>query len=130
MVTNNSSVLKNTILSLAIGWTFLILALCLVKFNDLPSLKVSGVDKYVHFTFHFTFTLLWGLYLGLRFGKIQRTRLVYIVLISLGYGILIEILQEAFTQTRHADVMDVLANLTGAITAFLVLILFKPRQKR
>lgn len=127
MVINSSSVLKNTLLSLAIGWTFLVLVLCLVKFNDLPAIKVSDADKYVHFIFHFTFTLLWGFYSRLRLGKVAWKSLAWIVLISLGYGILIEFLQETLTQTRKADVKDVLANFAGAFTAFLGLVVFKPR---
>lgn len=129
MATNSSSVLKNTTLSLAIGWTFLILVLCLVKFNKFPSVQVSGVDKYVHFTFHFTFTLLWGFYNRLRLGQWVLKSSLIIVCLSIGYGILIEILQETFTQTRKADIMDVAANAAGAIVALLVLVLWKAKSK-
>lgn len=121
--------LKNTTLSLAIGWTFLILVLCLVKFNKLPSVQVSGVDKYVHFTFHFTFTLLWGFYNRLCLGQWVLKSCLIIVCLSIGYGILIEILQETFTQTRKADIMDVAANAAGAIVAFLVLVFWKAKSK-
>lgn len=126
----NSSVLKNTVLSLAIGWTFLILVLCLAKFSDLPTLKVSGADKYGHFSFHFGFTVLWGFYSRLKLGRIDGKSLTYIVLISLSYGIVIELMQEAFTKTRQADVMDVVANLTGAMTAFLGFAILKQTQKQ
>ncbi|MBP6556895.1 MAG: VanZ family protein [Flavobacterium sp.] len=130
MPTKNSSVLKKIILSLAIGWTFLILLLCLVKFSDLPALKVSGADKFGHFSFHFGFTLLWGYYSWLKQGKIQIKSLVKVIMASLCYGILIEFLQAAFTTTRQADVMDVVANLTGAMVAFLVFLSFKHIKKR
>ena len=129
MATNSSSVLKNTTLSLAIGWTFLILVLCLVKFNNLPSVQVSGADKYVHFTFHFTFTVLWSFYSRLRLGQWVLKRSFVIVCLSLVYGILIEILQETFTQTRKADMMDVVANSAGAITALLAVALWKLKSK-
>ena len=121
--------LKNTTLSLAIGWTILILVLSKVKFNKLPSVQVSGVDKYVHFTFHFTFTLLWGFYNRLRLGQWVLKSSLIIVCLSIGYGILIEILQETFTQTRKADIMDVAANAAGAIVALLVLVLWKAKSK-
>jgi VanZ family protein len=129
MATNSSSVLKNTTLSLAIGWTFLILVLCLVKFNKLPAVQVSGADKYVHFTFHFTFTLLWGFYNRLRLGQWVLKSSLIIVCLSIVYGILIEILQETLTKTRKADVMDVAANAAGAITALLVIVLLKLKSK-
>nr|WP_294774246.1 VanZ family protein [uncultured Flavobacterium sp.] len=121
--------LKKSILSLAIGWTFLIAVLCLYRFGDLPKIKVSGIDKYVHFTFHFVFTLLWGYYVWLQPYRFALKKLFIIVLISLCYGILIEFLQEIFTQTRHADIMDVLANFTGAMTALLLFIWLKKEKK-
>jgi VanZ family protein len=130
MTTKNSSVLKKTILSLAIGWTFLILILCLVKFSDLPALKVSGADKFGHFSFHFGFTLLWGYFFWLQQGKIRIKSLAKVIFASICYGILIEFLQAVFTKTRQADVMDVAANLTGAMVAFLVFLFLKNIQNR
>ena len=62
MPTKNSLVLKKGWLSLAIAWTAIIAFLCLVSFNDLPTIKVKSADKYVHVTFHFVFVLLWGFY--------------------------------------------------------------------
>lgn len=121
--------LKKTILSLAIGWTFLIAVLCLVKFGDLPKIKVSGFDKYGHFIFHFVFTMLWGYYAWLKQYSLTFKKLAAIVVVSICYGILIEFLQETCTQTRQADPQDVLANFTGAMTAFLVLVFLNKRKK-
>lgn len=128
MLTNNLSVLKNAIFSLAIGWTILIAVLCLVKFTDLPSFGVSGADKYVHFTFHFVFTILWGFYLWAKLNEITISKIGRVVILSFCYGILIEILQETFTKTRHADIFDVLANATGALVA-LVFFRFNKKTK-
>ncbi len=79
--------------------------------------------------FHFTFTLLWGFYNRLRLGQWVLKSSLIIVCLSIGYGILIEILQETFTQTRKADIMDVAANAAGAIVALLVLVLWKAKSK-
>ena len=128
MLTDNSLVLKKTLLGLAIGWTVLIAVLCLVKFTDLPSLGVSGGDKYVHFTLHFVFTLLWGLYAWNKQNEMGLNKIAIIIVISICYGILIEILQETFTTTRHADIFDVLANGTGATMALVVFVLIKKRK--
>jgi len=128
MLTNNSLVLKKALFSLAIGWTILIAVLCLVKFTDLPSFGVSGADKYVHFTFHFVFTILWGFYFWAKLNDITISKIGRVVILSFCYGILIEILQETFTKTRHADIFDVLANGTGAIVALVLFVLIK-RQK-
>ena len=125
---DNSSVLKKAILSLAISWTILIAVLCLVKFTDLPSFGVSGADKYVHFTLHFVFTLLWGFNFWIKLNEIIISKIVRVVLLSLCYGIVIEILQEIVTNTRHADVFDVLANSAGATIALLFFVLIKKRK--
>lgn len=128
MLINNLLVLKNAIFSLAIGWTILIAVLCLVKFTDLPSFGVSSADKYVHFTFHFVFTILWGFYLWAKLNEITISKIGHVVILSFSYGILIEILQEIYTKTRHADIFDVLANATGALVALVFFVLIK-RQK-
>jgi VanZ family protein len=125
MLTNNLLVLKNAIFSLAISWTILIAVLCLVKFTDLPSFGVSGADKYVHFTFHFVFTILWGFYFWAKLNEITIPKIGSVVILSFCYGILIEILQETSTKTRHADIFDVLANGTGAIVALVLFVLIK-----
>ena len=125
MLTNNLLVLKKATFSLAIGWTVLIAVLCLVKFGSLPSLGVSGADKYVHITFHFGFVLLWGFYFWQRQIEILIPKIIRLVVISIFYGLLIEFLQETCTTTRHADIFDVLANITGATTALLVFVFIK-----
>lgn len=125
MPTNNLLVLKNVIFCSAIAWTTLIAFFCLVKLNNLPSISVSSADKYVHFTFHFVFTLLWGFYIFLNQHQLELKKIGILVFVSLCYGIVIELMQELFTTTRHADVFDVLANLTGATIAFLLLVIFK-----
>jgi VanZ family protein len=122
-------VLKKAILSLAIGWTFLILVLCLVNFNDLPTVKVSGFDKYGHFTFHFVFTILWSYYFWLKQNQITFRKRINIVLTSVCFGIIIEFLQETCTVTRHADALDVLANFCGAMTGFLIFVLIKKLKR-
>ena len=130
MITDNSLVLKKTIFGLAIGWTVLIAVLCLVKFSKLPSFGISGIDKYVHFTFHFVFTMLWGFYLWLKQNEIMLNKIVTIIVISLSYGILIEISQKMFTTTRHADIFDVLANFIGATFALALFVLIKKEKEK
>jgi VanZ family protein len=131
MLTNSLLVLKKASLVFAIGWTIIIAFLCLVKVNDLPSLgiSISSVDKYFHVTFYFVFTMLWGFHSWKKQGKIEIKKIRNIFLISIGYGILIEIMQEEFTTTRHADIMDVAANSTGALIALGVFIYLKKKAQ-
>lgn len=130
MPTKNLLVLKKTALVLSIGWTVLIAILCLAKFNDLPSFGVSGADKYVHFTFHFGFIILWGFYASVKHNEIVLSAIMRLVVVSILYGILIEILQETLTTTRHADIFDVMANGSGAAIALLVFLIAKRIRQR
>ncbi len=82
-------------------------------------IDIPNFDKAVHFTFYAVATLL-----GIFFIREQtlaripfNKALLQLILIVIGYGILIEVFQWAFTKTRHGDLYDVLANSVGAITA-------------
>lgn len=118
---------KYLYLWLAEIWTILIFFLCLVSVGNLPSVKVSGLDKLVHFTFHFVFVLLWFLYFK---NRNIKSILVKIVLASFSYGIFIEMCQSLFTTSRKADVLDVLANSTGALVALVVIIFYNNFLKK
>ena len=117
------------ILGIAIFWTLLIAFLCLVQLNDMPSIGVSGADKYVHCAFHFGFTFLWSSYFWKTQKEIVIKTVFKVFLVSVTYGILIEFLQGAFTATRKADILDVLANTIGAILAVIALLCYKHFNK-
>jgi len=85
----------------------------------MPSVGISGADKYVHATFHFVFVVLWFLALYQK-QKLKNT-LLKVLLFSIAFGILMEFLQEILTKTRTADIFDVFANTAGAIIAVLAL---------
>lgn len=106
-------------LVLSILWTLTIAILCLVSFSKMPSVGISGADKYVHATFHFVFVVLWFLALYQK-QKLKNT-LLKVLLFSIAFGILMEFLQEILTKTRTADIFDVFANTAGAIIAVLAL---------
>ncbi|MGV9003093.1 VanZ family protein [Flavobacterium sp.] len=109
--------------AVAVFWTSIIFFLCLISSEDLPSIniKIEGSDKGVHFTFHFIFTVLWMLYIYASFQKITLNQTLKVILSSFLFGIVIEILQGFFTTTRSADVLDVVANTLGALSAGILL---------
>ena len=123
---------KHIWLFLAIFWTGIIFFLCLISSEDLPSinLKIEGTDKGVHFTFHFIFTLLWMLFFYASTKNITKSQTVKVILSSLLFGIVIEILQEFYTTTRSADVLDVLSNAIGALTAGILVYFTLNRIKK
>ena len=102
--------------------------LCLTDFAKLPTIRISGLDKSVHFILHFVFTLLW--YLSVKFTLKIRWNIAFVVLLDLVYGSLIEVGQAFFTITRKADVLDVLANSVGTAAAVIVIYVFPRLFKR
>lgn len=128
MLTKNLWVHNKIFLSLAIAWTFLIALLCLISFEKLPdvNIRIPNADKVVHCAFHFGFTLLWFLYLQSSRPQSRYIAMVLVaVLMSLCYGALIEVLQQTFTNTRRADLKDILANVSGSLIAAVLAILLK-----
>lgn len=114
--------LKNVFFGAALIWTIVIACLCLASFNQFPKVELSNSDKYAHFAFYFVFSGLWFLYFSHRKDSFNRVRTVLVVFfLSLFYGIAIEMMQYLFTDTRKADVFDVLANAFGAVIGLLVI---------
>ncbi len=122
--TKHLLVLKNVYLSAAIIWTCSIIFLCLASISNLPNVGVNNADKYVHFTFHFLFVIFWGLYFNNKNVKNRNRTVILLFMISLLFGILIELAQQKFTTTRTADIYDVLANTNGAFFAMTILFIY------
>lgn len=103
----------------------LITSLSLFSFSSEGEDRIwfPNLDKIVHAVFHFFLVVLGVLFLKenshkpLSIGK----RVSYIIGFSIGYGVLIELLQSIMPFGRTAEVWDVLANLTGAIMGGLLI---------
>jgi VanZ family protein len=54
----------------------------------------------------------------------SKVLVLKVFLASFFYGVLIEIAQSLFTTTRKGDVLDVIANTTGALGAVSILVLW------
>lgn len=110
-------------------WTLIIVVLCLVSFNKMPDVSIQSADKYVHFTFHFGFTILWFLYLNNK-KPTDKNAIFKVFFASFLFGILIEASQSLFTLTRKADIYDVMANTAGALVAIITVLSYKACFKR
>ena len=120
----NLLVPKYILFLIALFWAGIITYFCLVTSNDLPIVNISNIDKCIHAFFHFIFTFLWFLFFKKQLKSNYKLMPLFLsLLFSFVFGIIIEMLQELFTTTRHADVTDVLANLAGAILAFFFVII-------
>lgn len=114
----------------ALLWSGLIIFVCLIKSSDIPQIAIPYVDKVMHAGLHFVFTLLWFFYFKNKISSLKNGKLLLISLVlSVFFGIAIELMQKFFTVTRNADLFDVIANLFGASMA-VVLIIFLNNYKR
>lgn len=114
----------------ALLWAGVIAFFCLVQLNDVPLGNVSNLDKLVHVFFHFVLTILCFLFFQKHTNDINGLKPIIVsFLFSVFFGIGIEIAQELLTTTRHADVFDVLANLSGATLGVGFILLFDLKTK-
>ncbi len=93
----------------AILWTIGIFAGCLWPGSELPHSDIPFIDKWTHFVMFGGFAFLW-------LCAYPAARLWVMVLISLGLGIFVEVLQMVFASLgRSGDVMDALADGVGGL---------------
>ncbi|WP_342032615.1 VanZ family protein [Flavobacterium keumense] len=122
--------LKNIFFWIALCWTGVVSFFCLTSSNDIPTVNIPNLDKFVHAFFYFVFTILWFLFFKKQVKKKNQFKfLVVAVCFSLLFGIGIEILQDKLTTTRSGDCFDVLANLIGTIIAFSFVLFAKQIKK-
>lgn len=123
--------LKNLFFWIALCWTGVVLFFCLTASNDIPRVNIPNLDKLVHAFFHFVFTILWFLFLKKQAKKKNQFKLLLIAIVfSVLFGIGIEIMQNQFTTSRSGDLLDVLANFSGAVIAFVLVHFAKSIKKQ
>lgn len=106
----------------AIGWSIIILILCLLPKSDLPDdswINIPHFDKLVHFGLFFV------LFLTLRFASPERWFVN--ILICVAYGCAIEIAQEIAETGRSAEWFDLLADAIGATFAAAIALIVRRR---
>lgn len=119
---------KQLLLIWAIICSGIIAYFCLTDSSNIPVVNFPSIDKIVHFCFHFGFTISWILFFKKELkGKESEDFKAYLIafIFSVFFGITIEILQNAITVTRAADVTDILANALGAVIAVFSAIAFR-----
>ena len=116
------------LLILALFWTISITVACLVSMTDVPNITVDQADKIVHLGFYTVFSILWFLYLR---TAIKDTKKLFlsVFLLSVSFGILIEICQSVFTENRQADVRDAIANTLGTLLGLGIMAVYNKRFK-
>lgn len=96
--------------------------------TDVPNITVDQADKIVHLGFYTVFSILWFLYLRIAI-KDTKKLFLSVFLLSVFFGILIEICQSVFTENRQADVKDAIANTLGTLLGLGIMAVYNKRFK-
>ena len=102
----------------AVLYSGLILYLSLINLADTPVKDLGMSDKVMHGGAYFGLGLLWmffGLFTFEEKGLFKR--IVIISVISVAFGIFIEVLQDTLTSYRELDLYDIFANTIGVVVA-------------
>ena len=102
----------------------LVTVLSLVSFSDpnIPKVKIPGLDKLVHFVFYGVATVLGCFFLRerTRGNKTIRFATIVFAVVTVFYGIVIELLQYHMAVARDGNVCDAIANISGSAIGVLV----------
>jgi VanZ family protein len=115
---------KYLLFLVALFWTGIVSYFCLVSSSDIPTIDIPNLDKCIHTFFHLVFTFVWFLFFSKQLQNDTIFKpLMYSVVLSVVFGITIEILQNLITTTRSADVLDIVANMVGSTLAIFVIVI-------
>ena len=113
--------LKFFLLILTVVYSVALAAVSLIRLNNLPDVGVSFGDKIFHFLAYCLLTYLWFNAFFYSFKLKKKQAIFFAVIISVLFGILIEVLQDTMTVSRVLDIYDVIANTLGALLASIAL---------
>lgn len=103
-------------------WALVILILCLLPGKELPTVDIENFDKLAHFSMYFLLALM--MYYGWKkqdsFIALHHRTAIKILIITSAYGFVVEVIQELLTADRHFDLLDAIANSTGAVVGSLI----------
>ncbi|MFT5751585.1 MAG: VanZ family protein [Flavobacteriales bacterium] len=133
-----SSLVRKGILLLAIGYTAALTIGSLIKPVQFVENPFRFMDKLLHAGAYFGLSLLWVIacilfdWIFLRLQYFSRTgnAILFVSIVSIGYGTIIEILQGTMTAYRTPDGWDILANTTGVLLTVLICSLFINKLER
>ena len=120
--------LKKIAFLAALGYTIVLATVCLIRLTNLPDTGISFADKIFHFLAYGLLMLLWYIAFSFTLNLKERKSILYALIFSVTFGIVIEVLQDTMTDSRALDVYDMIANTLGAALVSLVL-LFKSRLR-
>lgn len=115
--------------SIIISLLILYLSLANAKtFENAGFFDIPYLDKFVHFGLYFLFMGI--IILEHRKSFINTRQIILFALIPVVFGALIELAQSGFTETRKADILDIMFNTAGTASAVCIWLFYEPYYKK
>lgn len=104
----------------------------LIKLGKISVGEFNPTDKFLHFVAYFGLVVVWQAYFLFRddLANKYKSILLKVLLSSLAFGMLIEVLQGTLTTYREPDWYDIVANSFGAGVAAILLFLLEKSLQR
>lgn len=116
---------KKNKFSILISLVILYLSLANSKtFENAGFFDIPYLDKFVHFGLYFLFMTV--IILEHKDSFANTRQLIVVALIPIFFGGLMELAQAGFTDTRKADILDIIFNTAGTATAVCIWLFYKP----
>jgi VanZ family protein len=99
--------------------------------RHVPKVRIPHFDKVVHTSIYFIFAVItyYGWVHQTAVSSLRKNTAFKIILLLATYGLMVEILQETLTADRHFELLDELANTSGAVMGALAARFLLPRGK-
>ena len=108
----------------SVTWTLIIFILLALPGKMLPDeskLSIPQLDKVVHFILFGTFVFLWSFFFAAKAGNRNWDSLfLRMAVIACIYGTAMEFIQKYFIPNRDFDVLDIAADVVGALGGYFV----------
>lgn len=98
-------------------WATLILALCGLPGDKMPSSSIAGIDKIIHFFIYLVLVhqIIVGFLKQSAFKSLKSNTYKKAVVLGILYGVLIEFLQGTVFSHRSIELADMIANSLGSL---------------
>lgn len=108
-----------TLKIISVVYTLCITFLLLFPATHVPKVDVPSFDKIGHVFVFIILVVLWALF-TFASGKGVRSKIGWVIIGAFIYGIIIEVFQGLFFESRTADGWDVVANSVGILLGWLI----------
>ncbi|MHA7942159.1 VanZ family protein [Formosa sp. 3Alg 14/1] len=112
---------KRVLIPAAFLYTAVLATVSLMNLGTITDGTPKNTDKVFHFLAYCLLSLLWYAVFKYGYKWTQAKVLILTGVVAISFGVLIEYLQGALTETRQFDVLDIFANSVGVIVTLLIL---------